>query len=188
MTYTKVNTLWSLDDVSDCYSFCHEDKLVYNMKTRRPVKLYLDFQGYYIVYLCRKDSSKTSKNVFYHKIVALALIHNGPYELIEHLDDNKLNNDVSNLSFSNKCNNGLRAFKNGKHVRVPSVFEFCLEDGTTYTGTVVEVSKQSGIPEGTLYDHILYPDKIETNRTKYRFQYINEILVGNLRSHRGITK
>ena len=190
MTYTKVNTLWSLDDVKDCYSFCHEDKLVYNMKTRRPVKLYLDFQGYYIVCLYRKDSSRTYKNVFYHKIVALALIHNGPYELIEHLDDNPLNNDVSNLLFSNKHDNAMRMYANGKTNTTPSIFEFCLEDGTLegkiYRGTVKEIAKESGIPNGTLYDHIYNPhDRPGSSHTKYVFRYIRELTVGNQRIIRG---
>lgn len=183
MTYTKVNTLWSLESVSDCYVFCHEDQKIYNSNTGKSLKISRDFQGYPIVYLCQKISSLSSKSVFYHKIIALALIHNGPYELIEHLDDNPLNNDVSNLRFSNKKENGIHAFQNGKHVHLSSEFEFCTEDDVVYRGTIKEISRESGIPEATLYDRIYANRPCTSKRTKYRFKYIKEIKYGTTRGY-----
>lgn len=182
MTYTKINTLWSLEDIQDKYVFCHEDKQVYNVETNHNLKIGVDKQGYCTVGL--SSNVKKVKTVKYHKIVALALINNGPYELIEHIDDDPLNNDVTNLKFSNKRDNMLSAFKNNKVPTEPSKFEIKMKDGSTYVGTMKEISKESGIALGTLYDHLDYPDKVVTNRTKYYFDYIKEIYVGTERHHK----
>lgn len=183
MEYTKINTLWSLENIIDDYIFNHQDMQIYNKKSNFRKTISIDSQGYCVVYLQCKDG--TCKSVKYHKIIALSLIRNEPYELIEHLDDNKLNNDVSNLKFSNKRDNGLHAFENKKHVIHPSVFEFCLESGEIYKGTIREISKQSNIPEGTLYDYIYNGvNRSTTSKTKYRFRYINEIVVGDQRSQK----
>lgn len=182
MTYTKINTLWSLEDIQDRYVFCHEDKQVYNVETNHKLKIRVDKQGYCTVSL--SSNVKKVKTVKYHKIIALALINNGPYELIEHIDDDPLNNDVTNLKFSNKRDNMLSAFKNNKVPTEPSKFEIKMKDGSTYVGTMKEISKESGIALGTLYDHLDYPDKVVTNRTKYHFEYIKEIYVGTERHHK----
>lgn len=184
MTFTKINTLWSLDDISDIYSICHEDKNVYNTRSGNSLKIQLDFHGYCVLHLSRKDPTKPSRSVFYHKILALAFIKNEPYDLIEHIDDNRLNNDISNLRFSNKRDNMLSAFRNGKVTTEPSRYEIKMKDGKIYTGTMKEIAQQSGIALGTLYDHLNYPDKVVTSRTKYYFDYIKEIHVGTERYHK----
>ena len=188
MAYTHLNTLWSLEDVLDEYVFCHEDKQIYNLRKRQKAKISIDVQGYCVLNL--RSIQGKFKVVKYHKIVALALINNGPYELIEHLDDNPLNNDVSNLLFSNKHDNAMRMYANGKTNTTPSIFEFCLEDSTTegqiYRGTIKEIVKESGIPNGTVYDHIYNPhDRPGSGHTKYVFRYIRELTVGNQRIIRG---
>lgn len=181
MNYIKINTLWSLENIDDRFVFCIDDRQIYNLHINRKINLNKDYAGYQIVYVTDKD--KKSKSIFYHKIVALVFINNGPYELIEHLDDNKLNNDISNLRFSNKRDNGLHAFTNGRHIHKSSIFEFCMEDGTVYRGKISEVSKQSGIPEGTLYDRIYKERPCKSKRTKYRFKYIKELEYGTTRGY-----
>lgn len=187
MTYTQINSLWSLEDVDDSYFFCHEDRMVYNKRWFRGIhqfiQLPLHFDNWHYVTVSVKRWDESDKTIFYHKIIALTLINNGPYELIEHLDDDPTNNSVSNLYFSDKRQNGFRAFANGKHIHKSSTFEFCMEDGTVYRGTIREVSKASGIPEGTLYDRIYTERPCTSRRTKYRFQYIKELTYGTTRGY-----
>lgn len=183
MNFIKINSLWSLDNISDKYSICVEDHKVYNTQTGKECRLYEDFQGYAVLYLSTQGDTEHFKAVFYHKVLALAFINNGPYELIEHLDDDRTNNDISNLAFSDHRQNGLSAFKNGKHIHKSSIFEFCLEDGTVYRGTIRDISKESGISEGTLYDRIYIDRPCISNRTKYRFKYIRELKYGTTRGY-----
>lgn len=185
MNFTAINSLWSLENIRDGYVVCYENKFIYDIRCTpyKLLKLHPDFQGYLVVSLYQQNSKLPVKNIFYHKILALAFINNGPYELIEHLDDDKLNNDISNLRFSNKRDNGLRAFANNKHVHKSSIFEFCMEDGTIYRGKISEISKQSGIPAGTLYDRIYTERPCKSRRTKYRFKYIKELEYGTTRGY-----
>ena len=62
------------------------------------VQEYIAGRGYVYVSLF---SPLRAKNRFIkmHKIVALCMINNGPYILIEHINDNKLDNSPENLKF-----------------------------------------------------------------------------------------
>lgn len=70
---------------------------VRNIKSGRMLKPYLNPSGYLRHCLCENNKSKY---LFLHKIIATAFIDN-PEEkpCVNHIDENKLNNDLSNLEW-----------------------------------------------------------------------------------------
>lgn len=154
----QICTLWSLEMVKPFMYFDPMTRGIYNAKLKKFKKYEINKRGYVMVYLpLSQETEKGSnhKKVYYHKIVALAMIHNGPYKLIEHIDDNKLNNSPDNLKFSTNRDNTLSAFRNNKIDRYDGRFILKMVNGTEYEGSIAEISKCSGIPRGTIYS-VLY--------------------------------
>lgn len=151
----KVNTLHSLENISDYYYFDTENFKVLNIFTNTYKTVCINKRGYPVVYLQRKDRVH-QQNVPMHKIVALAMIHNGPYKLIEHLNDDKMDYRPENLAFSTQKNNILRAFDNGLRVCKARIFRVELMSGSVFEGTMRQISKESKIAMGTLYDNLIY--------------------------------
>jgi hypothetical protein len=69
---------------------------VYNNKTKRPIKAHLNKQTGYLQIKLHKDKKSYSKRI--HRLLAEAYIPN-PNNLsyIDHIDNNKTNNDINNL-------------------------------------------------------------------------------------------
>lgn len=151
----QINTLYSLENVQDFYYLDEKNLEIVNILTKKTKTISINKRGYPVVYLQRKDRIH-QQNVPMHKIVALALIKNAPYKVIEHKNDNKLDYRPENLTFSNQKNNALRAFDNKKRIVSARVFKVVTIKGMIYTGTIREISKKSGISVGTLYDNFLY--------------------------------
>lgn len=77
----------------------------------RNLKPRLGTTGYYIVSLSKKGIVKMQK---VHRLVALAFIEKIPeYNVVNHLDGNKKNNNVNNLEWCNKSINERHAYKIG---------------------------------------------------------------------------
>lgn len=151
----QINTLYSLEDVGPQYSFDTETLEVINTDTYRVKKVSTNKRGYPVVYLQRSTNNRhgrEARNVPMHKIVALAVINNGPYTLIEHLDDDKQNYTPQNLVFSDQKSNVLRMHSNGIQNHHDRVFELEMSDGKRYVGTMKTLSAETGIPRATLYD------------------------------------
>ena len=108
-----------------------------------------------------------------HKIIALAFIKNEPYELIEHINDNKLDYRVENLKFSNRLANVQTAKKFGAYNKVESIYKIKCLSGEEKIGTIKELAKQLNAPRITLYD-IYYNNRVSK---KYNIKSI-ELLAG----------
>ena len=86
------------------------------------LKQYLDRYGYLYVRLSNIDSNNKSKitNLKVHRLVAMCFLNDYSKDLqVNHIDENKLNNNVSNLEMcSNKynCRYGSRRTKLAKPV------------------------------------------------------------------------
>ncbi len=78
---------------------------VRNMKNGRILKPYLNQSGYLRHCLCENNKRKY---LFLHKIIATAFIDN-PEEkpCVNHIDENKLNNDLSNLEWCTVKENNI---------------------------------------------------------------------------------
>ena len=144
----QINTLYGFENVKDFYYMIGYN--VVNIQTGHIKKLSFHKRNYPYVTLETKDSSQNKKCLL-HNLLALAYIRNGKFEVVEHLDDNPLNYDISNLKFSTQSENLKRAFKNGHSNRVEQIFEVKLKNEKSYFGTLKELSELLKIPRQTLY-------------------------------------
>jgi hypothetical protein len=83
-----------------------------NKKTKRILKPAISNKGYYLVSLSNKGKTHT------YTIHKLVMEHFNrcafDYEVINHIDHNKLNNNVSNLEYVTQQENVKLAFENGR--------------------------------------------------------------------------
>jgi hypothetical protein len=127
---------------------------IVNRKTGHTKRQSTDYHGYKYV-TCNNIDNRQIK-VFVHKIIALAFINNGYYEVINHKNGIRDDNRVCNLEFTTNSENIKHAYRTGLAFRKEVVFEVVLHDGTFAVGTMKELSKRLGIPRGTLYDNYYY--------------------------------
>lgn len=80
-----------------------------NVKTGKKLKNNIGTTGYYQVHLRKEGKPKTH---LVHRLVAISFIDNPKMELeVNHIDEDKLNNEVSNLEWvspKENCNHGTR--------------------------------------------------------------------------------
>lgn len=145
----KVNTLYGLENISDCYYVSSEGDII-NKITGKVKSQTIGKRGYYYVSLNEKKTSRQVK-VTVHKIVALAFIRNAPYCDINHKDGNKLNNSIDNLEFCTRQENTIHAWKTGLIHRKERLFRVDFKE-YSLVGTMKELSTKTGVPRGTLYD------------------------------------
>jgi hypothetical protein len=80
-----------------------ENGNVYNKRLKRFLKPSLDKDTYKIVFLVSDDKKKLMK---VHRLVALTFIPNpNNLPLIDHIDRNKSNNNITNLRWASHCEN-----------------------------------------------------------------------------------
>lgn len=143
--------LYSLENVSQKYVLSPMD-LVFNRASGKYSAINFTRSGYPYVTLMTTDSAW--RKVTLHKIVALARIHNGPYEIIEHINDNPLDLRHCNLKFSTQRENVCRAFGNGRRDCPARRFRLELVTGQVFEGTMLELQNFTHIPRMTLYDRL----------------------------------
>ncbi|ALM64610.1 HNH endonuclease [Lactococcus phage 936 group phage PhiE1127] len=116
-----------------------------NIKSGRTLKPYLDNNGYLMH--CLSENNKR-KNLLLHRVLAIAFIDN-PEEkpCVNHIDENKLNNDLSNLEWCSVRENNVHGtrMKRIAEKRFKKVIQLDLNDNVL---NVFESIKQAGQETG----------------------------------------
>ncbi len=144
----QINKLKTLENISDCY-YITDNLDIININTNHIKKQTLGKRGYYYITLSNKNGKQT--NVPIHKINALSYIKNDYYEVINHIDGNKLNNNINNLEFITQKENVIHSWNIGMTTRDEEIFEID-KDNQIHKGTIKELAKLLNIPKATLYD------------------------------------
>ncbi len=96
---------------------------VRNVKTKRILKPGVNSCGYYLVALCRNCKLKTHK---IHRLVANAFIPNlDNKKCIDHIDNNRLNNTISNLRWVSYQENSFNSSLSSKNTSGIKGVSFC---------------------------------------------------------------
>lgn len=109
--------IWRVIEENDNYSVSNTGK-VKNNKTEKNLKFHISNQGYVRVNLYN-NKDKTRKNKSVSRLVAIAFIDNKENKKeVNHIDGNKLNNNVNNLDWVSSSENKYHAFNTGlRHIR-----------------------------------------------------------------------
>lgn len=110
--------------------------------------------GYCCVYL--RNQNKERKNCLVHRLVAQAFIDNpNNYEEVNHIDEDKMNNHVTNLEWCDRkynANYGTAIQRCAlKRINNPKLSKqvLCVETGVVYPSTI-EVERQLGFSQGNI--------------------------------------
>ena len=138
-----------------------KDGIVINNKTNKVLKPRIDKYGYYKVAL---SLNGLAKELRIHRLLALTYIPNPENKCdVNHIDGNKINNDLSNLEWATRSENIKHAFKNGLKIITNKQRLLIKERSSkmvldTQTGifynSAVEASRLLGINESTLYGYL----------------------------------
>lgn len=134
MERVKLNTIKGLEHLKDYY-YIQEDGTLYGFRGRKLANS-LNRDGYVQNELSTELGPKTFKR---HRLVALAFIDNPENkETINHIDENKLNNHVSNLEWATRVENNNHGTRNERAsnsntngIRSKPVIGTCIKTGKT---------------------------------------------------------
>ena len=131
----------------------------------REIKSHISNRGYLRVTLCL---NKKLKNYHVHRLVAEAFIPNpNGYDTVDHIDGNKLNNNVENLQWISRGDNIRKAGDARMKGARPVI---CLETGKIYK-SVTQASRELHIAQGTISS--IAKGEYATYRN-LRFEYYNK--------------
>lgn len=106
----KVNSLKGYESLKGHYYLNEKLKIVSSVNPSIKLKSRLNSSGYVSYPLIKKDGKQMT--VLLHRVIALAYVDNpNDYDEVNHLDENKLNNNIDNLEWcthKQNCNHGTR--------------------------------------------------------------------------------
>lgn len=135
----------------------HKSGNIYSKKTNRFMRPMLNQSGYQYVIL---QENNTKKKELVHRLIAKSFLNN-PYNKfqVNHIDGNKINNNISNLEWCTQSENTIHAFKNGLMKVSKSSIDNIREMGklsakkviNITTGKIYSSAKEASINEGVNY-------------------------------------
>jgi hypothetical protein len=196
----------SLENFEHIYKISNLGNII-NINTYKNKKYCIKSNGYYYVTLC-KNGENYVKTV--HSLVAKTfLCKNINNDIIDHIDGNKLNNNILNLRYTSYSINTLNAYKNNKNMsnRLRKVFKFnnkfklviiykslseCRKDNNfKYNSKIVTLSNSKKIYNKFYYElerkKIKYEEKRKLKKEKFIIinKYFNDSFSNYLISENG---
>lgn len=166
----KINSLRGLHTINDQYYLDGECNII-NIDTNYIKKQTLGKRGYFYVSLAEKGTGRQIK-VPVHRLVALVFIENpNNYEIVNHIDGNKLNNAISNLEWCTQSYNIQHAHDKGLSIHHGEIFNVKFIDGSSYSNSLRCIETKFKIPYQTLY--CMYVEN--RGSKKYKIESINKI-------------
>ena len=124
---------------------------VRNIKSGRMLKPHLNHNGYLKHHLYRHDKQK---ELFLHRIIATAFIDNpGEKPQVNHIDENKLNNDLSNLEWCTGRENLVHGTRTKRVAEKLSkkVIQLDLNDSVLNEfESMGQAERETGVPSGNI--------------------------------------
>lgn len=145
--------IWKpIADYEDLYEVSNQGRvrsLCNRYGENKILKQCIGSRGYYLVTLCNKGKQKT---VNVHRLVACAFIPN-PASLpcINHKDENKLNNNVSNLEWCSYYHNNTYGHRLTKSAEKRGIPVICNETGIVYPSSKA-ASRITGIAQSQIWN------------------------------------
>lgn len=159
----------------DNYAISNKGRLK-NVKNGKMLKLQISPHGYHN---CVVSQNGIKKNLRIHRLVAILFIkneENKPY--VNHIDGNKLNNEISNLEWCTAKENDTHARKNKLKTGNKPVKATSIEDGSEFVFySTGEASAILGINNGSV-NRALNGKYKQTNG--YKFEYLKNVEEYNL--------
>lgn len=154
--------------VKSCYRIVKHHKGGGKVLKERILKPSLHTKGYHCVNLCK--DGKTRK-FFVHRLVALAFLEGDNSLTVNHIDECKTNNHVSNLEYLTRGDNLLSWIKNNPQRLSEIKGQKILDTKTGITFySIREVSKYMYEKEGAKSDRTWY-GRIQRG-SQYRFKFV----------------
>lgn len=139
-----------------------EQGTIKNIKYNRYIKQHLNNNGYYYAYLYKEG--KRHKYLV-HRLIAEHFIPNpNNYPIVRHLDDNKLNNTLSNLAWGTASDNQKDSVINKKHnckagnKRMQELYGIKFKLNGIIYNSINECHKNTGMARKTIARHIANKD------------------------------
>lgn len=154
-----------IDNYEDLYEISNQGR-VRNKITGKILKPNIK-NGYYYLILCKDE---IHKHHYIHRLVASAFIPNpNNFSQVNHIDENKLNNNVDNLEWCTSQYNTNYSI----HKRSKPVNQFSLDSRllNTYKSTQ-EASRQTGINQGNIVQCCLGNPKY-SHTGNFIWKYVN---------------
>ena len=124
---------------------------VRNIKSGRILKPQLHRDGYLMHQLCENNKKK---NLLLHRIIATAFIDNPEAKpQVNHIDENKLNNDLSNLEWCTERENAIHGTRTKRVAEKLSqkVIQLDLNDNILNVfKSMKQAERETGIPNGNI--------------------------------------
>ena len=112
--------------VKSCERVIERRPGVFQVLKEKILKPYLNTNGYHLVYLC-KDGKK--KNCKVHRLVALAFLEGETSLTVNHIDECKTNNHISNLEYLTQADN-TRAWNRNNPERRAEIVRYSIKKAT----------------------------------------------------------
>lgn len=154
--------------------FIEDNGSVWSEYSNKFLKPLHDTNGYLMVNL-HKDGKQWSKRI--HRLVAEAFINNpNNYDQVNHIDENKENNNINNLEWVTQQENNKYIEKIGHHSGRPKkkvLVEFRNGDREEYE-SLAECAKHFNVNKSTIQSYIKIPLGKKKRKIDANFSFIEE--------------